>query len=183
MLKNTNAIRLFNDFEVVSGVDKEFNAKNVIYSPETYRVEEVSCFIDKCQKQGKNAFLDTPVFALEKDVKLLNDIIEQTDIKCVANNYYAFSLKNVSVVGGGLNVYNKYTAQVHGLPFVSAEGDLGQRLNQPYMTLRHCPMKSHLGADCSKCPYADGYRYVMESGKVLKLKRKKLSDCTFYLTD
>ena len=183
MLKNTNTTISFSDFVVVGSIDSEFTAKNVIYSPETYVVEEVFRFMDKCQKQGKNAFLDTPVFALEKDVKLLNDIIEKTNIECVANNYYAFKLKNVSVIGGGLNVYNKYTAQVHGLPFVSAEGGLGQRLNQPYMTLRHCPMKNHLGADCYKCPYADGYRYVMESGKVLKLKRKKLSDCTFYLTD
>ena len=29
--------------------------------------------------------------------------------------------------------------------------------------------------------YADGYYYVLDNGKKLKLKRKKLSSCTFYL--
>jgi hypothetical protein len=31
--------------------------------------------------------------------------------------------------------------------------------------------------------YVDGIKYRLESGKTFKLKRKKLSDCTFYLTD
>jgi len=51
------------------------------------------------------------------------------------------------------------------------------------MTLRHCPMKNLLNGSCSNCPYEDGYSYKMEGGKVMKLKRKKLSTCTFYLTD
>ena len=37
--------------------------------------------------------------------------------------------------------------------------------------------------DEEKCVYQDGYEYVLDSGKVFKLKRKKLTDCTFYLSD
>lgn len=182
-LSKAKSAPFFRDFQVVDNLNEQFNAKNIIYSPETYVVDDVVRFMNKCSSQKKNAYLDTPIFALEKDVELLNNVIDKTRIGCVANNYYAFSLNNVKVIGGGLNVYNEYTAEVHGLAFVSAEGDFAERVNQPYMTLRHCPMKNHLKANCFKCPYTDGYRYVMESGKVLKLKRKKLHDCTFYLTD
>ena len=68
-----------------------------------------------------------------------------------------------------------------GARLVTAESDIGNKIEYPYMSLRHCPMKSHLGATCDKCPYKDGFIYRMDNGKILKLKRKKLSTCTFYL--
>ncbi len=176
-------VPIFSDFQTIYNLSEQMVAQNIIYSPSTYSMADVNEFMNMCRKLGKSPYLDTPNFALKKDVHLLNNIIEQTGINCVANNYYALGLKNVSVIGGGLNVFNAHTAKVLGLPYVSAEGDKGERIKQPYMTLRHCPMKSHLGADCSNCPYTDGYRYLMDNGKALKLKRKKLHDCTFYLTD
>ena len=80
-----------------------------------------------------------------------------------------------------MNIYNSIAANIFGVQFITAESDIGERIDYPYMTLRHCPMKSHLKASCDKCPYRDGFVYRMDSGKVLKLKRKKLSSCTFYL--
>ena len=59
----------------------------------------------------------------------------------------------------------------------------GWKINMPYMTLRHCPMKEHLNANCATCPYNENYTYTMPNGKTMKLRRVKLSDCTFYLTD
>lgn len=173
----------FGDFVFVDKI-QSFTAKNVIYSPEEYNLIDVQNFIKECEKQGKTAYLDTPNFALKEDVELIKDIIDKTGVKIVANNYYALSLDNARVIGGGLNVYNTYSAAAHKKPFIVAEdGGIGNKQAFPYMTLRHCPMKAHLNANCNKCTYTDGYNYVMESGKRLKLKRKKLTSCTFYLTD
>ncbi len=180
-------VSAFTNFEFVENVDATTHSKNVIYSPQEYALDDIKKFQAKCRKENKTPYLDTPNFALQEDVRLLNEIIRQTGIAIVANNYYALSLAehlNVPVViGGGLNVYNGQTASVFNRPFIAAECKRAEGFKFPYMTLRHCPFKSHLGATCRCCPYHGGYTYKMESGKRLKLKRKKLSTCTFYLTD
>ncbi|MBO5948077.1 hypothetical protein J6Q66_04500, partial [bacterium] len=82
------------------------------------------------------------------------------------------------IIGGGMNVFNSYSANYFNLPFIQAEGD---SFKMPYMTLRHCPMKSHLNANCNNSPYKLGYEYVMQNGKRFKLRRMKMSSCTFEL--
>ena len=146
-----------------------------------YELEDIKKFKMRCEEEGKIPYLDLPNFALKADIDKLKNIIELLQINVVANNYYALEISKNYIVGAGLNVYNSVTANVFGVPFISAEGDLGERIDYPYMTFRHCPMKSHLKAGCDKCPYKDGYVYRMDNGKILKLKRKKLSTCTFYL--
>ena len=174
----------FTDFEVVEDLSKVFSAKNVIYSPAEYSVDDAQAFVDKCVEQGRVGYLDTPNFALKKDVRLIKEIAAKTGVKIVANNYYALTLSPFAVVGGGLHVFNGYSAAAHGKPFIVAEDcALADKNDYAFMTLRHCPMKANLNASCDKCPYTDGYYYVMESGKKLKLKRKKLNSCTFYLTN
>ncbi len=175
----SNHLRL-SQFEFTEYADGEFRSKNIIYSPQYYLIEEVKKFIKKCETENRNAFLDTPNFATKKDIEILENIITITGIKVVANNYYALSLPNVAVIGGGLNVYNDYTAEIYNIPIIFAENK-DNIAPFAYMTLRHCPMKANLNATCNDCPYKEGYYYVMESGKRLKLKRKKLSSCTFYL--
>ena len=101
----------------------------------------------------------------------------------VANNYYALYLGKNTVVGAGLNVYNSFSASELKKPFFTAESDLAKRIDFAYMTLRHCPMKNLLNASCDKCPYEEGFTYQMDGGKVMKLTRKKLISCTFYLVD
>ncbi|MBQ9756655.1 MAG: hypothetical protein IJV99_03555 [Clostridia bacterium] len=81
-----------------------------------------------------------------------------------------------------MNVYNDYTANEYGLKYLGAE-NINKSVTLPYMTLRHCPIKEHLGGNCNECKYKNGLVYKMENGKKLQLKRKKLSDCTFYLTE
>ena len=132
---------------------------------------------------GKCAYLDTPPFALKDDIRLLTDIVEKTKIKIVANNYYALTIDENAVIGGGLNVYNSVTASVYGREVITAERDFGSKISFPYMTLRHCPFKSHVKSKCGNCAYKKGYELVMSGGRTLKLKRKRLTDCTFYLTD
>ena len=171
----------FTDFKFVKTIEEDFDKKNIIYSPETYSVEAVSSFIKKCEQLGKCAYLDTPNFALKDDIELLTDIIKKTGVKIVANNYYALSFDCDKVIGGGLNVYNHVACDYYGLPIITAESGLIEKTDFAVMTFRHCPMKNHLKASCSSCPFEQGFTYQMESGQEFSLTRKKLSTCTFYL--
>ncbi len=171
------------DVQIIESKGEVLKSRNVIFSPEIYKLDEIEFLKSKCEKLGKNFYLDTPNFALESDIHLLKEIIEKTKASIVANNMYALCFDTEIVVGGGLNVFNKKTAKYYGKKFVVAEGDVGNRVNFPYMTLRHCPMKSNLNATCKNCPYQNGFSYCMPSGKKLRLKRKKLATCTFYLVD
>ena len=98
----------------------------------------------------------------------------------MVQNTYALNFDTTKYIGSFLNVYNQYSAEYYSLPFMMAES--GER-NTPYMTMRHCPMKENKNANCANCPFDKNYEYVLESGKRFRLKRKKLSTCTFYLTD
>ncbi len=180
---NSREIQAFSDYVIVDNYDKKIKEKNVVYSPCEYTIEGVKKFINWAEKNDKNPYLDLPNFALKSDVELLKDIVEKTNIKIVANNYYALTFDCEKIIGGGLNVYNGYTASEYALPIIFAENSVYKKENFAYMTLRHCPFKSHLKSDCKNCPYKDGYTLTMDSGKVMKIKRKKLSTCTFYLTD
>ena len=171
----------FDDFEITQNASEIYQNYNVIYSPEYFDLADIKNFVQNCHKQHKIPYLDTPNFALEKDIEILKNIVEKTNINIVANNYYALAFKTQIVAGWGLNVFNNISANVLGIPVVSCEGEVLPKMQAPFMTLRHCPMKSHLHANCSNCPYHEGYYYVLESGKKLKLIRKKLSTCTFYL--
>ena len=171
------------NYQIIENGSEILCKKNIIYSPQEYVLNDISVFVKRAKEQGKNAYLDLPNFALEKDIALIKDIIEQTGVGIVANNYYALGLTDDVIIGGGLNVYNSHTANVLNAPILVAEGNLANKVDFAYMTFRHCPLKEHAGSTCDKCNYCDGYEYVTENGKSMKLKRKKLSTCTFYLTD
>ncbi len=169
------------DFQIVESLSENFLAKNIIYSPEIYDQKDVENFKIKCEKLNKCAYLDMPNFALYEDVRLLKNIIEKTGVKIVANNYYALLFDAEKVIGGGLNVYNSVTANYYDLPFIASETAIVKQTDFAVMTFRHCPLKAHINASCNRCPFEDGYEYVMDNGKRLKIKRKKLTSCTFYL--
>ena len=172
----------FADFEFATDDTAKYSAQNVIFSPEIYELDSLLRFMQNCKNQGKTPYLDTPNFATKNDIKLLEQIIKESGVNTIANNYYALTLPN-AIVGGGLNVYNSWTANFLALPFITAENGLHTPHPFPYMTLRHCPIKSHVGGNCKNCNYSNEYCFYTESGKALKLKRKKLCSCTFYLTD
>lgn len=178
----TENVEIFDDFEIVERVQK-FAHKNIIYSPEIYDEQDILAFRKICEKENKKMYLDSPNFALKNDIAKLQSIVEKNNIPVIVNNLYGLGFECEKVAGGGLNVFNKTTASYLGLPVICAEDCFAAKTNFPYMTLRHCPFKCDLGASCDKCPYSDGYALKMQNGKVLKIKRKKLSTCTFYLTD
>lgn len=176
-------VEKFSDFDIVNKGCQPLLKHNQIFSPEEYSLERVIEFKNECEKQGKKAYLDIPNFATEKDLKVIKEIVEKSGIGVVANNYFALSLSADTVAGGGLNVYNSYSANELDLPVISAESDVGERVDFPVMTLRHCPIKNHVGGDCKNCKFSSDYEYVMENGKRFKLARKKVQTCTFYLLD
>lgn len=173
----------FTDFEYVEDINANFKHKNIIYSPETYSLQDVERFMQKCSEQNKSPYLDLPNFALKPDIELLKTIVNKTKISVIANNYYALGFDANIVIGPALNVYNHITASYFNKPVITSESDISTRVDFPYMTLRHCPFKNHLNAQCSTCPYLKGYTLKMDNGKEFKIKRKKLSTCTFYLTN
>lgn len=169
------------NWSIIENIDQDFDTENIIYSPNEYKINDVQMFIDKCKYLNKNAILETPNFATKKDIELLKTIINNTNICILANNYYATTLTTNFIVGAGLNIYNSYSLGYFKKPYLCAEGK--NSIKFAYMTLRHCPLKCNLNASCINCPYDDNYTYKMDSGKILRLRRKKLSSCTFYLTD
>lgn len=182
LAEETENVTIFDDFEIVEKEQKS-KCKNIIYSPETYNEKEILVFKEVCEKNGKKMYLDLPNFALKNDISKLKDFVEKNRISVVVNNLYGLGFECEKIAGGGLNVFNKTTARYLGLPVICAEDCFAAKTNFPYMTLRHCPFKCDLDANCDKCPYSDEYSLKMQNGKVLRIKRKKLSSCTFYLTD
>ena len=182
---NQGNVKVFSDFafafnaKEISHIEK----KNIIYSPEFYQKTDLLNAKNLCQKLNKRLYLDTPNFALKKDVEILREIIKECQVPIVANNYYALDFDTEIIIGGGLNVYNSQTANCFNSQIIFAENTNYSVTPFPFMTLRHCPIKTHIGGDCTNCKYQDGYSYKMQNGKKLLLKRKKLSSCTFYLRD
>ncbi len=183
-LKNNKKIKKIDNFyEIFNIFNKnalDIKEENIIYSPSEFELKDIQEFIVACEKQNKNPILNLPIFATKDDIDLLKEIVEETKVTIVANNLYALNFNTEKIIGGGLNVFNLYSAKYFGLPYIQAEGD---EFKMPYMTMRHCPMKSHLYANCNNCPYKEGYEYVMQNGRRFKLRRIKMSSCTFELRD
>lgn len=178
-----NTTQPLEDFEVVYTPDTLSKCKNLIYSPSKYNVKDIEKFCKYCKLHNKHAFLNTPNFLLEEDIRLLHSIVDTTQIGIVANNYCALNISSDTISGAGLNIFNQTSASVLANKYLTAEGNLGGRIMMPYMTLRHCPMKEHFGCDCANCAFSDKFEYVFDNGKRAKLKRIKMSSCTFYLVD
>ena len=176
--KNTEKLQ---NFQIVEELNESFKEQNIIYSPTEYVEDDIKAFIEKCKKENKKPILNLPNFALSKDIIFLKNLVEKLNIAIVANNYYALTFNTERIIGGGLNIYNTYSANAFGSKFLTAENE--QTIKMPFMTLRHCPMKEHLNANCANCPYNANYTYTMPNGKTMKLKRIKMTTCTFYLAD
>lgn len=182
-IENYKDAIIFDNFQIVENKSTYLKNTNIIYSPEYYKEDDILIFNEYCKKQNKKMYLDLPNFATKQDVEYLKNIVEKNKLPIIANNYYALTFNTEIIIGGGLNVYNHYSANFYNLPIICSEDSVTSKTKFPYMTLRHCPFKNDLGATCDKCPYKNGYTLTMQNGKDLKIKRKKLSSCTFYLTD
>lgn len=176
-----NTILPLKDFAIVDDYSTLPNNSLIIYSPEFYTKDDLTHFIEKCKNLNKSYALDLPNFTTTKDLIYLKNLIQETNIPIVANNYGQLNITENYISGAGLNIYNNISANFLGKPFLTAEKDLGSHTYAPYMTLRHCPMKEHLNCTCANCKYKNGFVYTLENKTKLKLKRKKLTSCTFYL--
>lgn len=183
-LPNYFTAEIFDDFQFVYDTAEKLEKENIIYSPESYNENDILNFRDECEKLGKQMYLDLPNFALDKDVEFLKKLVEKNNVKVAMNNYYALGFNCEKIAGGGLDVFNKVSANFLSVPVICSEDCFLSKTKFPYMTLRHCPLKNSLKCSCSTCPYVKNkYELKTQSGKVLKIKRKKLTTCTFYLTD
>lgn len=168
------------DAQFVEDVNEPIYSNIIIFDPEIYDEKSILQFKQIVENQNKIFILNLPNFALKTDVEMLKNLVEKNKINILSNNLWSMDFDTKIYSGFGLNVYNSFTANYFGHPFIKAENN--NTMFTPYMTLRHCPMKQHLNANCSNCPFKSGYEYVMQSGSRFKLKRKKLSTCTFYLS-
>ncbi len=158
---------------------KDFECgKMVVYSPERYVLKDIQDFISACLKYGARPFVDLPNFVTNADAEYLIKILSPLNVGVVVNNYWALCLPNEKVAGSLLNVFNNVSAKVLGLPVLS-----GRVARPPYMTLRACPFKQYLKCDCKNCKYKSGSYFVTENGKKLKITRKRITSCNFYLND
>lgn len=179
--KKKCSVNKLSNFQIVENLNDKFEKQNIIYCPSEYKEDDIVNFINKCKLKNCKPILNLPNFAKSDDVDYLRKLVKKLNIAVVINNLYALDFNVEKIAGGGMNVYNTYTANYLNMPYLSAENE--SDIKMPYMTLKHCPMKSNLNANCANCPYKEGYTYTMPNGKTMKLKRIKMSDCTFYLTD
>ncbi len=180
-VNTTSTVSPLDDFEITDKNKIQSKCKNIIYSPSQYNLTDIQKFVSDCKNQNKVPYLNTPNFLLEKDIELLKNIVAKTGIGIVANNYSTIDICDDVIIGAGLNIYNHISANTLGKPYFTAESSIGKKIDMPYMTLRHCPIKEHLHCDCNNCKYSDDLIYILDNGKKMRLKRIKMSTCTFYL--
>lgn len=184
-VKNVEDTNRLLDYQFVETFDEQtlssVTAQNIIFDPEIYDETTILKFKSAVENLNKTFILNLPNFALHADIAFLKNFVCKNKINIMANNLYALGLDTKIYLGGGMNIYNSHSSKLFNLPYIPAE-NMAQH-TMPYMTLRHCPMKEHFHANCNACPFHEGYEYVLNTGKRFKLKRKKLSTCTFFLTD
>ena len=192
IIKELNAIEKIKDFKNIL----------LVYSPNNYTSIEVSKFAEFAKTQHIAGFLDLPIFATEKDLIFIKNLLKNTDLGIVANNYYSINLlpPEKIILGMGLNIFNNYIIDFYsklGFKNIVLSRELksyeldGFTTNQSifafscgrdeYMTLKSCPFKEHIGGSCRDCYYFDGLTYTMQNGKKILIERKKLTSCQFVL--
>ena len=181
----------------------KINTKGVgiIYAPSIYSVADVESFVNFSQNMidGK-IYLYLPVVANYRDLKLINQILDQLSpsmISVAAGSLYGinFASKGFEVITlSNNNVANKFSRDVlfeHGVVdcvgsieqnlFGHIEGTLEYVGNPALMTIVMCPFIEHLGSSCSKCVYSKNAQLLMDDGTKLKIRRNKIADCYFEL--
>ena len=167
--------------EIINDNKTPFSKKTIIYSPSEYIEKDILAVKKSADEKGVKFYLDTPNYAEKEDIVLLKEIIEKNNLNFVVNNYYALSFKGEKIMGAHMNIFNSVSASYFNAPILTIDGELGEKISYPLMTLKHCVIKHMYNCQCDTCKYNDNIYYKNDSGKVLKLSRKKLKTCTFYL--
>lgn len=155
ILVQCDSIDLINDLNSSKYVD------GIIYSPKDYSDFESLEKVFSCARN--EIFLDTPIIARGKDLKILRQIAQLNYIEnIVANNLYAielFSDKNI-LLGASMNLINSVVElekiaplecdKVYKNDYVTAFSRL------PLMTFAHCPYKNLRSRCANKCNGFEG---------------------------
>lgn len=186
------------DFEIVEDLRQIKGCKHIVYDYNIFDVKQLVEFDKSCKDKGVDGYIDLPVFATDADIKLIQSIISSTDLGVVVNNLYGLSFDCKKIGGQFLNIYNSYTinllTELSEFQAFFVEELTNIQLNKlnsslpllrrekAYMTLVHCPFKSHIGGDCANCKFDDA-TYTINTGKCFAVKRKKTANCVFVLKD
>ena len=197
--KNNKKIYIFDNLNKLKDNFNDFDY--FIYSPDKYDKNEIIEFCDT--NKDKIIYLDLPVIVTRADMNLFREIYSNcSNLGVYANNYYAFSFTtpDKTIISPEMNVFNSYAIDFYikqgynkivlskeffnfdNIASQNAEVFMLSDVNQKYMYFKHCPIKEHIGGDCSKCKFNEGIEYKLEKKKFL-LKRKKAITCQFYLVD
>ena len=182
------------DAEILAAVDY------LILCPEEYTEKSV---LDFMSIVNCNLYLNLPVIAMSRDVKVLrgilgNDRIRERLAGVAANNVYALKLAREY----GLDVFkgpwmNTLNDNFCGYENIILSPELSEKEYRlfgdwdkknyflcvygylPLMTLAHCPYKVN-GIACGKCDKAP-LQYKDELNNVMNIRRTRLSSCYFEL--
>ncbi len=187
------------EFKVINNTKHVEVADNLIFDYSTFDWEDIKQFDQYCNENGVMGYIDLPNFATERDIVLIKEALNQTNLGAVVNNLWALDLDCNKLGGQFLNMYNSFAIkalqQITDLKAVFVEELKEEQINalktntpilrreRVYMTLLHCPFKQNFNCDCASCKYADNASFTINSGKKFKVKRKKTATCVFLLKD
>ena len=191
IIKNNKKIVIFNKINQINNIK---NDDYLIFSPEIYNKEEIT---NICKNINKTIYLDTPVYAEKKDIEFLKELISSCfNLGIVANNYYCLKLTSPekTIIGSELNVYNNLSINFYRdlgfnkiilskeniVSINNKEGLFVNKLKEKLIYFKHCPIKEHIGGNCTNCKFRQGITYCL-SGRKYTLQRKKINSCLFYL--
>ena len=190
-----------NFYMVAKGADLDsvvWQGYDVILCPAEYSPAVVRGLVAELTAKGvapEAIYLNLPIVNTQAELQILDEILAQTKLGIVANNYAHLQwVKRYKTIAGlGLNIYNDYTAaalfklgceniiwslerqQVAncGSVFVSGYPAL--------MTLCHCPVRTIYDNDCASCRYNTNLIYEDEKHNRYGIRRIKIKHCYFEL--
>lgn len=176
------------------------NSDIIVYFPDDFTVKTVKDFLNACGSFSEKVFLKLPVNARENDVKIIENIIEQTKPEGLYadNPYVVYLAKKYNLklfAGTGLNVYNEKCLSYFEPDYFLASPELtrseSEKLDSafifaygylPLMNLSHCVSKLVSGRGCEKCAYTSkGFAYSDRKGYEFRIYRNRIKNCYFTL--
>ena len=195
---NLVAVELQNKVQLSEYILK--NSDIIVYFPDDFTVKNVKDFLNACGSLSEKVFLKLPVNARENDVKIIENIIEQTKAEGLYadNPYVVYLAKKYNLklfAGAGLNVYNEKCLSYFEPDYFLASPELtrseSEKLDSafifaygylPLMNLSHCVSKLVSGRGCEKCAYTSkGFAYSDRKGYEFRIYRNRIKNCYFTL--
>jgi len=196
---NNFNLYIINNYEQLKDI-KDKKAR-IVYAPSVYNISDIKRIKDDVNKLfSTKLYLYMPVVANNKDIEVLNAIINQlnkSEFGLLAGSIYGLEYAN-----HGIEVFCYYNCNIANDFAVSAAKFLGASgvvetiernifdcLDYTFsfvgypavMTLVMCPFIENVGSSCKNCKFEDGYELVMDSHEKMTIRRQKISSCYFEL--